>query len=117
MPKGNNNSNDGWQQQNSGKHFNRISKYLGKNEMNFSENFDEFFKQEKGKLSKEEWEKLVKNFSFKSPSMKPPLVIMFEEDYENLIEMRGLFKNTSRPEYVDTINKILSTVHPSEKHP
>ena len=38
----------------------------------------------------------------------------FEDDYENLIEMRGLFKNTNRPEYVETINKIIGTVKPSE---
>jgi hypothetical protein len=94
-------------------HVNRLKKYFKENNMNFSESFDDFFKSGKENISKEEWERLVKNLQFKKVAV-PNMVVMVEEDYENLIEMRGLFKNTHRPEYVNTINKILGTLNPSE---
>lgn len=116
MPK--NNNYDAWY--NEWKNFkknspeNRISKYIkDESKMNFSENFDEFFKSGKENISKEDWKKLVENLNFKKIPT-PNMVVMLEEDYENLIEMRGLFKNTHRLEYVSTINKILGTIKPSE---
>lgn len=117
MPKGNNHdsSNNNGQNSDSKFHQNRIRKFLEEQDMQFSESFDEFFKSGKQKISKEEWDKLVGGLQFKKAAAQPNLVIMVEEDYENLIEMRGLFKNTNRPEYVATINKILSTVNPPEK--
>ena len=94
----------------------RLTEYLKDERMQYSENFDEFFKNGKENMSKEDWEKLVKGFSFKHMAKPKNMVIMFEGDYENLIEMRGLFKNTNRPEYVETINKILKTVNPQDSH-
>jgi len=117
MPK--NENFDSWFNKNNkntnNKHINRLKNYFKDTEMQFSENFDEFFKQGKEQFSKEEWEKLVKGLNFKKSST-PNMVIMHEHDYENLIEMRGLFKNTQRPEYVNTINKILGTLVPGDKN-
>jgi|LakMenE18May11ns_1017448.scaffolds.fasta_scaffold9688720_2 hypothetical protein len=94
----------------------RLSEYLKDDEMQFSENFDEFFKKAKENMSNEDWDRFMKNMQKKAAKGPAPsgMVIMFEDDYENLIEMRGLFKNTNRPEYVETINKIIGTVKPSE---
>jgi hypothetical protein len=97
----------------------RLTEYLKENKkMDMINNFDEFFKKSKENMSKEDWERFVQraqklqNRHANSSNM----VIMFEEDYENLIEMRGLFKNTNRPEYVDTLNKILGNIRASEDH-
>jgi hypothetical protein len=95
----------------------RLSEYLKDDDMEFSNNFDDFLKKAKDSMSGEEWDKFMKNAQKKYAKSGPGssgMIIMFEEDYENLIEMRGLFKNTNRPEYVDTLNKILGTIRPSE---
>lgn len=99
-------------------HINRLREYFKDDKMNISENFDDFFHSEKSKFSKEDWKKLVDNFENKMKNSqlhgKPNMIVMFEGDYENLLEMRGFFKMNNKTEYVDTINKILNTMQPRE---
>jgi hypothetical protein len=106
-----------WKKLNKSAPKHRLSEYLKDTDMEFSNNFDDFLKKAKDSMSGEEWDKFMKNAQKKYSKSGPGssgMIIMFEEDYENLIEMRGLFKNTNRPEYVDTLNKILGTIRPSE---
>jgi len=95
----------------------RLTEYFKEIEnMDISNNFDDFFKHAKDNVTKADWEKFVKQMQNKSRRSDdaPSMVVMFEDDYENLIEMRGLFKNTNRLEYVETINKILGNLRPPE---
>lgn len=115
-PDPNNWSND-WKKFNPRFPVNRMREFIkDKQHMDISNGFDEFFKHGKEQVSKDEWERFLKKMQSKMrrASENPNMVIMFEEDYENLLEMRGLFKSSNRPEYVTTINKILGNLKPQE---
>ena len=116
-----NNEENSWDDKNKKpKHINRLKDYFKDDVMNMSDNFDEFFQSQRSQFSKEEWNKFVKNFEerMKKGSVpgKPGMIIMFESDYENLLEMRGFFKMNNKEEYVETINKILNTLHQKDIH-
>lgn len=121
MPKSNNPDShwgyNEWHESNNHTPKHRLTNYFKEiKNMDISNNFDDFFKHAKDSISKADWEKFVKQMQNKSRRSNdgPNMIVMFEEDYENLIEMRGFFKNTNRLEYVETINKILGNIHPSE---
>ncbi len=86
--------------------------------MDYSENYDEFFKHKKQNISKNEWERLMRDFQdkmSKHDAMKSgKLVVLFENDYENLLEMRGFFRVSNMPNYVETIDKIIQTLVPKD---
>ena len=95
---------------------NRLSKYFEESNMNNYENFDDYFHQnsKKPQLSKEEFMKLMKEFRQKAGNANAGMIVMFEEDYENLLEMRGFFKMSNMNNYVETINKIINTLVPKD---
>lgn len=102
---------------------NRLAKYFKEEKMQYSENFDDFLHNNNGnnkKQQKAEWERLMKSFQNKMQQKADEImangsmIVMFEDDYQNLIEMRGFFKMSNRPDYVDTINKILNTLNQKE---
>ncbi len=96
---------------------NRLAKYFKEQEMQYSENFDDFLHNNKKQHSKAEWDKIMKSFQNKMQQKADEImsngnmIVMFEDDYQNLVEMRGYFKMSNRPEYVETINKILNTLN------
>jgi hypothetical protein len=98
----------------------RLSKYFEENPMSYAENFDEYFHQnnKKPNLSKEEFMRLMKEFRQRmeknGQAASSGMVVLFEEDYENLLEMRGYFKMSNMNPYVETINKIISTLIPKD---
>jgi hypothetical protein len=101
-------------------HINRLKDYFKDDIMNTSDSFDEFFQSQRSQFSKEDWNKFVKKFEEKMKSGSVPgnpgMIVMFENDYENLLEMRGYFKMNEKEEYVETINKILNTLQPKDIH-
>jgi hypothetical protein len=113
-------NNNGWDspKKKNHKHINRLHDYFKDDNMSISENFDDFFQSQKSNFSKDDWQRFMKNFDERmkkgAAGVKPNMVVMFEDDYENLIEMRGYFKMNSKTEYVDTINKILNTLQPRD---
>lgn len=94
----------------------RLSNYFEEMNMNNYESFDEYFHQNNNKknLSKEEFMKLMKEFRQKVGNSNAGMIVMFEEDYENLLEMRGFFKMSNMTNYVETINKIINTLVPKD---
>jgi hypothetical protein len=95
------------------KHINRIKQYLKDVDMNTNDQFDEFMKRHKSNISKQDWHKMVEDFQDKlqdSGAVPGGMVVIFEKDYEHLLEMRGFFKMNNYPEYVTTIDKILASM-------
>lgn len=95
------------------KHINRIKQYLKDTDMDTNDQFDEFMKRHKTNISKQEWHKMVDDFQDKLQNAgtgSGGLVVIFEKDYEHLLEMRGFFKMNNYPEYVGTIDKILASM-------
>jgi hypothetical protein len=102
-------------------HRNRLTSFFKEyQKMQHSENFDEFFHGNKNPYSKAEWEKLINDFHHKMKqkanevASSSNMIIMFEDDYQNLLEMRGFFRMNNHMQYVETINKILNTLQQKE---